>query len=231
MFGKHFSSTYEGSMIGAGSHVFAVWGYVIAKQRPDRKVGSTVELNAKLLAAVIGDSEERMTEAIEYLCDVDEESRTSENDGRRLVRLGQFTYQVVNGAKYRAIRNDDERRVQTREAVRRHRAKKAGPGPGINGGTPLPGERAFVAAERRGDYEGAAAIAAAGLPGAGVSISEPSEPSEPSSEELKMDITPMTVTHIGSPLPETQPSCKPLQGSEEPPTESGRMVDGEWVPD
>lgn len=199
-------------MIGAGSHVFAVWGYVIAKQRPDRKVGSTVELNAKLLAAVIGDSEERMTEAIEYLCDVDDESRTSENDGRRLVRLGQFTYQVVNGAKYRAIRNDDERRVQTREAVRRHRAKKAGPGPGINGGVPLPGERAFVAAEQRGDYEGAAAIAAAGLP-----------ESKPGACALGPD--------EGAGDQGFKNESMGGQASTEPPTESGRMVDGEWVPD
>lgn len=220
-------------MIGAGSHVFAVWGYVIAKQRPDRKVGSTVELNSKLLAAVIGDSEERMSQAIEYLCDVDERSRTSENDGRRLVRLGQFTYQVVNGAKYRAIRNDDERRTQTREAVRRHRAKKGGP---VNAGAPLPGERAFVEAEKRGDYAGAAAIVAAGLPvGAGVSISDPS------AEELKMDITPVTVEviHLGSPLPEAQPGPEKSGGDlssgasnrDLAPIESGRFVDGEWVPD
>lgn len=127
MYGKHFASLYEGSMIGAGAAVFAVWGYVIANQEPDRKVGSQVRLNPKLLAAIIGESENEMSKAIAYLCRADPRSTTKEKDGRRLVKLGEFDYQVVNGAKYRKIRDQETRREQNRQAQRRHKIKKSLP--------------------------------------------------------------------------------------------------------
>lgn len=158
MFGKAFASMYEGSMVGAGSHVFAVWNYVIAKQEPDRVVGSQVRLNPKLLAAIIGDSEERMREAIEFLCAADPESTTKCKNGARLVRIGEFDYQVVNGAKYRAIRDDEERRRQNREAKRRERMSKGS-------GTPLPGEERFVEADADGDIARADEIASENIPG------------------------------------------------------------------
>lgn len=132
---------YEGSMVGAGSHVFAVMGYVIAKQVPDKKVGAQVELNPKLLAFVLGDTEERIQDAIDFLCAPDEKSRSKVAEGRRLIRLGQFDYQVVNGAKYRSMRDEEQRREQNREAQRRLRARR---------GKPLPGEAAAVRAEENG---------------------------------------------------------------------------------
>lgn len=134
MFGKIFESLFTGSMIGAGSPVFAVWSYVIANQKPDKAYGSVVELNPKLLAAVIGDPIEQVNKAIEYLCAPDPSSRTKEKQGRRLVKLGEFDYQVVNGSKYRKIRDEEERRAQNRVAQQRFRAK----------GKPLAGEAAYV---------------------------------------------------------------------------------------
>lgn len=125
-------------MVGAGSHVFAVWGYVIAKQTPDRKVGSQVDLNPKVLSFIIGDTEERIAEAIEYLCSPDKNTTTEGQDGRRLVKLGTYAYQVVNGAKYRAIRNEETRRDQNRKAQRKFRA-------GLS--KPLKGESEYVAAD------------------------------------------------------------------------------------
>lgn len=119
-------------MVGAGAVVFAVWGYVIAKQEPDKKMGSQVRLNPKLLAAIIGESEQDVEKAIKFLCAEDPQSTTKGQQGRRLVRIGEFDYQVVNGAKYRAIRDQEERREQNRVAQRRHRAMKSG--------RPLPGE-------------------------------------------------------------------------------------------
>lgn len=134
MFGKIFESLFTGSMIGAGSPVFAVWSYVIANQKPDKRHGSVVELNPKLLSAVIGDKQAVIEDAIKYLCSPDPDSRTREKDGRRLVKLGQFDYQVVNGEKYRQIRNQEERRAQNRVAQQKHRSK----------GKPLPGESEYV---------------------------------------------------------------------------------------
>lgn len=128
-------------MIGAGATVFAVWGYVIANQEPDRNVGSQVRLNPRLLSAIIGESENAMQKAIEYLCRSDPKSTTKSKDGRRLIKLGEFDYQVVNGAKYRAIRDEETRREQNRQAQRRHRVKKS---------LPPAGEKEYEAAMEHG---------------------------------------------------------------------------------
>lgn len=120
---KHFKSMYTGSMVGSGALVFAVMGYVVANMEPDREIGSRVELNPVLLATILGESEKDVRKAIEKLCAPDEESRTDKEEGKRLVRLGQFDYRVVNGAKYAAIRNEEDRKAQVREAQRRFRDK------------------------------------------------------------------------------------------------------------
>lgn len=124
MYGKHFASMYEGSMIGAGSHVFALMGYVIGNMRPDKVVGAQVTLNPVLLATIFGETVERVEEAIKYLCSPDAKSTSPEEEGRRLVRVGQFAYRVVNGAKYAAIKNEEERREANRIRQERFREKK-----------------------------------------------------------------------------------------------------------
>lgn len=125
MFGKHFESMYEGSMVGAGAVKFAVWGYVISKMRPDVDLGAIVSLNSRLLAPILGESVDVVQDAIEWLCEPDPESRTKKEEGRRLIRLGQFDYRVVNGAYYRELRDEEKRRQQLREAQQRFRDKKA----------------------------------------------------------------------------------------------------------
>lgn len=134
MFGKHFSSMYEGSLYGAGAMVFAVWGYVIANFRPDKNLGGYVNLNPKMLAATLGEGVDDVQKAIDYLCAPDPNSRNKDRDGRRLVKIAEYDYQVVNGAAYRAIRNEWERREYNRLAQQRHRDKKRA------AHRPLPGE-------------------------------------------------------------------------------------------
>jgi hypothetical protein len=123
MFGKIFETMFTGSMVGAGPYVFAVWPFVIANQKPDREHGSVVELNPKLLAAIIGCEQVPIEEAIAFLCSPDEASRSEELEGRRLERIGAFEYRVINGAKYRAIRDHETRKEQNRIAKRKERAK------------------------------------------------------------------------------------------------------------
>lgn len=110
-------------MIGAGAPVFAVWGYVISKMKPDSKVGYQVTLNPLLLSPIIGEKIEVIDKAIDYLCKPDQRSRTKVNDGRRLLRLGEFDYQVVNGLKYASIKNEEQRRESNRAAQARFRAR------------------------------------------------------------------------------------------------------------
>jgi hypothetical protein len=149
LYGKHYASMYSGSMVGAGAVVFAVMGYVIANGKPDRKVGMQVDLNPKLLGFILGEPEELVGQAIEYLSSPDPTSRSEEEGGRRLVRIGEFAYRVVNGAKYRAIRDEERRRETDRESKRRQRerAKENPMGP------PLPGEVAYTEAVEGGDEE------------------------------------------------------------------------------
>jgi hypothetical protein len=118
MYGKFFTSAFTGSMMGKGSHVFAVWAYVIA-----HTVDSQVELNPRYLAAVIGETPERIEEAIAYLCAPDPQSRSKLDDGRRLVREGQFAYRVPTHERYRSIRNEDERREYNRIKKAESRAR------------------------------------------------------------------------------------------------------------
>ena len=124
MYGKHYAVMYCGSMVGAGFGAFSVMGYVIANMKPDRVVGFQVELNTKILSAVFGEKEDEIQKAIDYLCAPDEHTRTPGDDGRRLVKVGTFSYRVVNGAHYDRIRNEEDRREQNRQAQIRHREKK-----------------------------------------------------------------------------------------------------------
>lgn len=119
MYGKHFASMYEGSMMGAGPVVFAVWGYVISKV-----VFEQVELNPRLMAMLIGCDIAEIESAIEYLCRPDENSRNSDEDGRRLVKVGQFAYRVVSHKIYNSIRHEDDRREYNRKKQAEYRAAK-----------------------------------------------------------------------------------------------------------
>lgn len=129
MYGKSFASMYTGSLFGKPAIVFATWGYVIANMRPSRSDGQCyVELNPTLLGAIFSTTVPEIMGALETLEAPDSASRTKADDGRRLVLLdehrhaGPMQYRVVNGAKYRAIRDEEERRKQNREAKQRQRA-------------------------------------------------------------------------------------------------------------
>lgn len=105
--------------MGAGSDVFAVWGFVIANT-----VDSQVELNPILLAAMLGTTPERCQTAIDYLTAPDPRSRSKNDDGRRLIREGEFAYRVPNHAAYREIRHEDDRREYNRIKKAEQRARE-----------------------------------------------------------------------------------------------------------
>jgi hypothetical protein len=118
MYGKFFASTYTGSMFGAGADVFAVWGYVIANT-----VNAQVELNPRLLSAVLGTPEDRIAAAVDFLCSPDAKSRSKVEDGKRLIREGEFAYRVPTFFNYRSIRNEDERREYNRKKKAEQRTR------------------------------------------------------------------------------------------------------------
>jgi hypothetical protein len=125
MWGKHFTSMYEGSMRGAGSAFFAVWGYVISHMVPNRSDKSMqVELNTEIIGFLIGEQAEVVAAQIVKMCAPDPKSRTRDEQGRKLVNISEYTYRVVNGAHYREIRNEQDRREYNRRKQAEYRAKK-----------------------------------------------------------------------------------------------------------
>lgn len=119
MYGKAFESQYKGSLVGAGFAVFAVWNYVIANTHY-----GVVELNPKLLGAILGGPPAEVESAIEFLCRPDPESRSKDEDGRRMVREGQFQYRVVNWGTYQTIKSEEALKDYNRRKQAEYRAGK-----------------------------------------------------------------------------------------------------------
>ncbi len=120
MFGKVFEQMYTGSMVGAGTNVYSLWPYMIACCDSD----GDVDVHPVAVAAILGGKVDEIKSALEYLLAPDENSRSEEHNGARIVKVLENRYHLVNYEKYRAIRDQDVRREQIREAQRRFRAKK-----------------------------------------------------------------------------------------------------------
>lgn len=118
--GKFYAKTFTGSMFGAGLNVFAVWGYAIANARPPE---GDVELNPKLLSALLGGTEEDVKKAIEYLSQPDKDSRSPNHYGKRIIKISQFNYKLVNFVEHRAGAGEEERKRYHREKQRLYRSR------------------------------------------------------------------------------------------------------------
>ena len=143
MYGKFFKRCFQGSMVGAGAHVFAVWAYAIS-----HAIKGRVELNPEYLRLIIGSTREEMEAAIEYLCRPDAASTHGENDGRRLLKEGTYQYYMPQFERYQKIKNNDDLRESNRIRQARHRLKQKA----------LPGESLYVDAHERGDEHCAEAV-------------------------------------------------------------------------
>lgn len=122
MYCKLFSSLYEGTLRGR-SHEILVFtnllAYCNAKGEVDR--------HFRAVSEETGITIDEVKAAIINLEAPDPESRSPECDGARLIRMDghrAWGWKVVNYAKYRAIRHEDDRREQNREAQERWRNSK-----------------------------------------------------------------------------------------------------------
>jgi hypothetical protein len=122
MYCKLFSSLYQGTLRGR-SHAILVFTNLLA--HADQY--GVVDKHFKAIADEVGLSIPEVKAALEELESPDPESRSPAEDGRRIVRMDEhrvWGWQIVNYGKYRAIRNEDDRRAQNREAQKRWREKK-----------------------------------------------------------------------------------------------------------
>lgn len=111
---------YKGSMYGAGPEVFAVWPYVIANANME----GVVELNPQEMANALGMTQNAVLEVISRFIQPDDKSRSKVKEGRKLERLGEYSYSIVNYAYYRAIRKEEDRREQNRMAAAVYRQRQ-----------------------------------------------------------------------------------------------------------
>lgn len=97
-YAKVFRTMFTGSMYGAGLHVFAVWSWILANKDED----GLLEIQPRRVADELGGTVDQVLEAVEYLMRPDPESRSKDEEGRRIVSVGAFTYRVVNHDFYRS---------------------------------------------------------------------------------------------------------------------------------
>jgi hypothetical protein len=74
---------------------------------------------------VIGSDVKAISVAIDTLCGPDEQSRSKDHEGRRLIREGEFQYFVTGHSKYRAMRDESDRREYNRIKKAESRARSA----------------------------------------------------------------------------------------------------------
>jgi hypothetical protein len=99
MYGKLFASCFTGSMSGSGPQMFAVWAYILANADSE----GCLELNPKIMAVAIGMTTDEVKAVIERLQQPDPDSRSKDQEGKRLIKSGEFFYQIVNYDKYRQM--------------------------------------------------------------------------------------------------------------------------------
>ena len=116
-YAKIFDSIWEGSMRGKSDPLFV---FVNLLTHSDQH--GIVDRHWRAIADETGLSQERITNAIEFLESPDHESRTPDEEGRRIVRLDDhraWGWRIVNHSKYRDLC------TKTQNAERQARFRKS----------------------------------------------------------------------------------------------------------
>ena len=119
MYVKLFSSLYQGTLRGRSDEILVFTNLLAYCDQY-----GIVDKHFKAIADETGLPLDRVHAAIVSLESPDKESRSSENEGRRILRLDDhraWGWKVVNYGKYRAIRSEEDRREQNRLAQERWR--------------------------------------------------------------------------------------------------------------
>lgn len=122
MYAKLFASLYQGTLRGRADEIL-VFTNLIA--HADAR--GVVDKHWRSIAEETGITVDEVKAAILNLEAPDPESRSPDLGGARIVRMDEhraWGWLIVNYGKYRAIRNEDDRRLQNREAQERFRQRK-----------------------------------------------------------------------------------------------------------
>jgi hypothetical protein len=121
MYAKLFKSIYAGTLRG-NTRCLVVFTNMLAHA----DAAGWVDMHPRSIAEEVGLTIDEVKAAIAELEAPDPESRSPEEEGRRIVLLDahrSWGWRVVNHGKYRAIRNEEDRREQNRLAQERFRKK------------------------------------------------------------------------------------------------------------
>ncbi len=122
MFGKVFASLYQGSLRGQ-AHEILVFTNMIACADKE----GFVDKHPRAIADECGLTVEQVRTAIANLEATDPESRTPDEEGRRILRIDDhrpWGWRLTNYLKYRDMRDEETRREQNREAQARKRSRQ-----------------------------------------------------------------------------------------------------------
>lgn len=121
MYVKLFTSIYQGTLRG-NSKGLLVFTNLLA--HADKE--GVVDMHPRAIAEEIGLSIEEVRETLIMLESPDNESRSPEEQGRRIIRLDEhraWGWVIVNYEKYRKIRNQEDRREQNRQSQKRFKER------------------------------------------------------------------------------------------------------------
>jgi len=124
MYAKIFAQIYDSSIAEDHEVRFTFMDMLILAD-PDGVVDMTHEAIARRTNRPI----EVIQRTIAELESPDRRSRSTDSEGRRLVRLDEhrdWGWLIVNYERFRKIASEEQRREKTRERVRRHRQKSSG---------------------------------------------------------------------------------------------------------
>ncbi len=122
MYAKLFASLYQGTLRGCADEIL-----VFTNLLAHADSFGMVDKHWRAIAEETGISRERVEKAIANLEASDPDSRSPEEEGRRIVKMDEhrvWGWRIVNYGKYRSIRSEDDRREQNRKAQERWRERK-----------------------------------------------------------------------------------------------------------
>lgn len=122
MYGKIFSSIYEGTLYGHWKAIVTMQQLIVLAD-----ADGIVDMTPQAIAARTSIPLDIIQAGLQILADPDPYSRTPGEDGRRIVLIDAhrpWGWSLVNHEKYKRLQDSDTVRAQTRERVRRHRELK-----------------------------------------------------------------------------------------------------------
>jgi hypothetical protein len=128
MYGKLFSSMYDGTLYGNWKALVTFQQMIILCNRD-----GVIDMTPQAIAARTSIPLEIIKDGIDALEKPDEYSRSPDLDGRRIERLDDrrpWGWRIVNHAKYRALVAEEEKRQADRERIASKRAAEAARLPG-----------------------------------------------------------------------------------------------------